>query len=153
MKKAISLTVLSILAVSSLACCIYLYSKCKAYRSEISLLKDQITFMSGQIKTRNEVIDKSLGINLADPLSLAPNYKGLHQGIHILSDEECKEAKLPLYAPDGHYFGIISFAAYSAITQGQIGTYKCLNDEELQALNSYMNYVSLCPGMSLVKYH
>ena len=63
-----------------------------------------------------------------------------------------KEIILPLYAPDGHYFGKISYTAYSAILSGKLSEYSGTDDAEMRILHSYLNYITLNPGMSLAKY-
>ena len=67
----------------------------------------------------------------------------------VLPEEACKEIIVPLYTPDGHYFGDISYEAYTAIEYDHLQDYDCLSDEEMRVLHSYMNYVDLNPGMSL----
>ena len=115
--------------------------------------------MKKQIEARNSVIDKSLKLNLNEPFSLSENAEQVMErqglshkkGFSVLPSEVCDEIIVPLYTPDGHSFGEISYSAYSAIQCGSIQRYECLNDREMRILHSYMNYITLNPGMSLVR--
>lgn len=160
MRRGLVYTILSVVTVASLACCAYLYIQYKDSRDYISKLSEQNRMMGEQIDARNSVIDKALGINISEPLSLSNNYEQVKQNnngsqkkeFNIISADMSKEIIVPLYAPDGYYFGEISYAAYLAIINDKLQGYESLNDEEMKILHSYMNYITLDPGMSLIKY-
>lgn len=160
MNKETIHTLIAVVAVTSVVCCAYLYSELADSRRIVSELRERNELMEEQLEARNSVIDKELGINLNDPLSLSENFdevKKEHQNpqnedFDILTDQMCREIILPLYTPDGHYFGKISYAAYSAILGGKLSEYSGTDDVEMKILHSYMNYVTLNPGMSLRKH-
>ena len=158
MKKIFTGTTLTILIAGLLFCCVFLNDLYADELNSCEAMREQIKLKDEQIAARNKIIDKELGTNLADPLSLSPNaeqverkYRGPERQnkFNIMSEEECKEIIVPLYTPDGHYFGDISYSAYDAICCEQLQKYDCLSDEEMRVLHSYMNYVDLNPGMSL----
>lgn len=160
MQKGLAYTVLSVVTILSLVCNAYLYVEHRGDRDEIYNLRNQNDLMVKQIEARNSVIDGALGTNLIDPLSLSSNYEELRKkyfsdkkdGFKLFpNDEQAREVMVPLYAPDGYYFGEISYAAYDAITYDKLDEYKSVDDKEMQILHSYMNYITLNPGMSLVK--
>lgn len=162
MKKGLAYTILSVITILSLACSAYLYIEYKDNHATIYNLRKQSDLMIKQIEARNSVIDKALGTNLVDPLSISSNYKELRekyvgnkkQGFVVFPTEaQEKEVIVSLYAPDGHYFGEISYAAYNAIRHDELQAYNSLNDMEMQILHSYMNYITLNPGMSLVNHN
>lgn len=162
MKKGLVCTILSVVTILSLVCNVYLYIECKDNHITIDNFRKQNNLMIEQIETRNSVIDGALGTNLVDPLSKSSNYKELREkyggdkkkgGIgKILTDEQASEIIVSLYAPDGYYFGEISYDAYCAIRWDSLQEYKSLNDTEMRILHSYMNYITLNPGMSLVNH-
>ena len=159
MKKNLSYTVLSVVTIASLICCSYLYIEYKDCHNSISNLRKQNDLMAKQLESRNKIIDKALGLNIDNPLLLSKNFEQVkkeywgsqQKGVNIITDDMSAEIILPLYTPDGHYFGEISYAAYSAILNDKLEYYESLNNEELQILHSYMNYITLNPGMSLIK--
>lgn len=158
--KKLLLTILSVITVLSLLCCTYLYTEYKdLYRiykynhNTISELSGQRDLLVKQIEARNEVIDKELEINISKPLSLSTNYEQFKpkKGFNLITEDAMKKIIVPLYTPDGHYFGDISYAAYEAIQYDKLQEYECISNEEMKTLHSYMNYITLNPGMSLVK--
>ena len=156
--KKLLLTILSVVTVLSLVYCAYLYTAYKDSLDVISEIRKENDLMIKQIEARNKVIDKELDINISNPLSLSENYEQVKteywgsEEKFVIPDKMSKEIIVPLYTPDGHYFGEISYDAYSAIHCDCLQEYESLNDEELQILHSYMNYIDLNPGMSLVKH-
>ena len=160
MNKETIHTLIAVVAVTSVVCCAYFYSELADSRRTASELRERNEVMEAQLEARNGVIDKELGINLNDPLSLSENFdevKKEHRDPHgedfdILTDQMCREIILPLYTPDGHYFGKISYAAYSAILNDALSGYTGADDAEMRILHSYLNYITLNPGMSLAKY-
>lgn len=161
MKKGLAYTILSTITILLLVCSAYLCIEYRDNQETIYNLRKQNDLMIKQIETRNSVIDGALGTNLVDPLSISSNYKELKekyvgdkkQGfIAFPTEAQEKEVIVSLYAPDGHYFGEISYAAYIAILHDKLPVYDSLNDTEMQILHSYMNYITLNPGMSLVNH-
>lgn len=158
MKKGIAYTVLSVALAVTLLCCAYFYTEYANNQDYVSKLRGRIELMEKQIEARNGVIDKKLGINLNDPTSLSENYEEIVSEIKkkksgiIIEDSDLKDVTVPLYTPDGYYFGAISYAAYSAIMCNELQKYECADENEMQILHSYMNYITLNPGMSLVRY-
>ncbi len=160
MKKRLGYIIFSIIIVALLVCCVYLYTVYKDSQAIISELRIESDLMNKQIIARNRVIDKELELNIDNPLSLSKNFEQVKtkywgKGVDkkILSDEMAKEIIVPLYTPDGHYFGEISYRAFSAIHFDYLQEYESINDDELQILHSYMNYIELNPGMSLVQHN
>lgn len=160
MKKSVIYVILLTVTAISLICCVYLYIELSDSRSYNSKLNEQIDLLNTQIEARNSVIDKELGLNINDPLSLSKNYEHVKKehagsqqtGLNVITKDMSNKIILPLYTPDGHYFGEISYSAYNAIVYDTLEEYNVLNEEEMQILHSYMNYITLSPGLSIRKY-
>lgn len=157
-KKRLVYIFLSVIILALLICCIRLYYENQYNSNRASTLESKNEMLEKQLKARNGVIDKTLGINLNHPLSLSENYKQIKEkykkgsDFFIISHEMAEEITLPLYTPDGRYFGEISYSAYIAIEGDNLENYECQNDDEMRNIHSYMNYITLNPGFSLVKY-
>lgn len=173
-KKVLTIVLCSVLScvlLASLFCNVNLYA-------DWHKQNDRLYQLSQQIEERNKIIDKHLGINLVNPLSSAKNLdqvkKELEQEIeqedggNFFKFYKRKEALrtlstgeishyhesatrifVPLYTPDGYYFGDVSYRAYGKICEGNLDHYTSQNEEEMKILHSYMNYITLNPGLSL----
>lgn len=153
-KKNRCLCILTILLTVSVLTNVYLVSKLDIHNAQIDALTEQKSILQSQINARNEVIDSELGLNLNTPTNLSDNYMDImsnKRGFVAVTEDDKKKIEIPLYTPDGHYFGIISYSAYSAIQNDTLENYECLNNKEAENLHSYLNYITLKPGMSLIQ--
>lgn len=160
MKKRVLYILWAIVTIAAILGCVGLGG---AYYYEVNYSQSN-DLLRQQVEARNRVIDQALGLNLNDPLALSEIPSGAkkayddyyhftyYRALLNKHREELEKLSVPLYTPDGHYFGTVCYAAYTAIKNNSLDSYTPLHDEELQILHSYMNYITLDPGMSLARY-